>query len=209
MNGCELNNITKVARHTCDITKVVGVNQQGKQTLMMFSCSKLSFPRVMKLRQRRAVDCDECDLTTGTRFSSSSLMTIDPLMSCMKQRMLTAAAPPNTKKVTFDSLHVREHAVILGDNPSVSSGPPLTISWEAQASLHLSLDEYEASRPPRRHKEEMHVPREIREDWLRHAGYARSHFVEVNRMILKTKKERAASAKSTLVDIMVHKLRKG
>ena len=191
------------------IINAEAVDRQEKPTLeKQSSLSKRSLSRVIKARLRRAGDYDECDRTTGTNVTSSSFFFTAPTKSCLKQTR-TKGTTSNTKKVTFDSLDVHEHAILLGDNPSVSSGPPLTISWEAQASVHLSIDEYEASRPPRRHKEEMHVPREIREDWLRQAGYARSHFAEVNKMILKTKKERAASAKGTLMDVMVHKLKRG
>ena len=191
---------------------VMAVDRQEKPTLeKQLSLSKLSLPRVIRPLLRRATDNKECDRTSrtnGTRSSSSSFIFATPIKSCMKQTRTQTTPKKKKKKVAFDSLDMHEHAVILGDNPSVSSGPPLSISWEAQASLHLSLDAYEASRPPRRHKEEMHVPREIREDWLRHSGYARSHFVEVDKMIQKTKKERAASAKGTLMDVMVHKLKK-
>jgi hypothetical protein len=123
----------------------------------------------------------------------------------MKRTIRTST--PKKKGVTFGSLTIHEHPVMLGDNPSVSSGPPLAISWEAQASHFFSVDEYEASRPPRRSKDTMQVPRSMREDWLRSAGYARSDFTEMNIKVLKTKKERAASAKVNLLEATVRKLK--
>jgi hypothetical protein len=192
--------------HTCNMIDVMAVTREQTTPEKQLPKRRLPIPRVMKPMLQRAPDNEECDRTAKTSTSSSFFLAA-PLKSCMKQARTQTT--PKTKKVMFDSLVIHEHAVILGDNPSVSSGPPLAISWEAQRSIHLSLDKYEASRPPRRHSEEMHVPREIREEWLRQAGYARSHFAEIDTMVQKTKKERAASAKKNLMDVMVHKLKKG
>jgi hypothetical protein len=35
-----------------------------------------------------------------------------------------------TKSVFFAFVQIREHHRILGDHPSVSSGPPISLSWE-------------------------------------------------------------------------------
>ena len=33
------------------------------------------------------------------------------------------------RNVSFSHLRIREYAITLGDNPSVSSGPPVTLDW--------------------------------------------------------------------------------
>jgi hypothetical protein len=154
---------------------------------------------------RRQVEADDDDCTIATTSHFIEVPVKIPLKSCMKRTIRTST--PKEKAVTFGSLAVHEHAVILGDNPSVSSGSPLTISWKSQASLYCSVDEYEALRPPHRTKDTMLVPRSVREDWLRSAGYARSDFTEMNMKVLKTKKERAASAKINLLEATVRKLK--
>jgi hypothetical protein len=202
-------NIITIVHKTqaCNMIDATVIPQEQPTMKKQLSSSKRSLPRVMKSLQRGAADDDECDRSTGTRSSSSSLFAV-PLKSCMKQTRTQTT--PNKKKVTFDSLEIHEHAVILDVNSSVSSGPLLTMSWEAQASLYVSLDEYEASRPARRQNEEMYVAHEIREDWLLRAGYDRSDFdfAEIDMSIQKTEKERAASAKGNLMNVMVRKLTK-
>ena len=51
----------------------------------------------------------------------------------------------NTKsRVTFLIVEVREYECVLGDNPSVSSGPPVSIGWEYNSTHSLvSVDNYE------------------------------------------------------------------
>lgn len=112
--------------------------------------------------------------------------------SCMKQSTALVFAPK--KSVTFHNVQVREHEMILGDNPSVSCGPPLSITWNSHVSFEYTVDDYEKAHPTRRNKANMLVPRMVREEWLRNAGYARSDFVEMERVLFKIKKSRAASA---------------
>ena len=47
------------------------------------------------------------------------------------------------RSVSFGEVEIREHEVILGDNPAVSGGPPVTIDWSAVSSRKLSVDEHQ------------------------------------------------------------------
>eukprot|EP00551_Chaetoceros_affinis_P008825 CAMPEP_0203665942 /NCGR_PEP_ID=MMETSP0090-20130426/3082_1 /ASSEMBLY_ACC=CAM_ASM_001088 /TAXON_ID=426623 /ORGANISM="Chaetoceros affinis, Strain CCMP159" /LENGTH=197 /DNA_ID=CAMNT_0050529679 /DNA_START=61 /DNA_END=654 /DNA_ORIENTATION=- len=50
-------------------------------------------------------------------------------------------APP---KVKFSNICIREYQRTLGDNPAVSSGPPLSLDWEYDPNEQiLSVEEYE------------------------------------------------------------------
>lgn len=66
-----------------------------------------------------------------------------------------------SKGVFFAFVHVREHCRILGDHPSVSSGPPISLSWEIESDEMFSVDMYENVRY-RRSKHEFLVPAAIR-----------------------------------------------
>ena len=77
------------------------------------------------------------------------------------------AAPGRSRTVTFASTEIREYPIELGDNPSVSSGPPLTLGWTHMARHTASVDDYEAGRPHfRRALHEMIIPAKVRTDIL-------------------------------------------
>lgn len=46
------------------------------------------------------------------------------------------------RTVSFDSVHVHEHFVVLGDNPSVSSGLPVALGVHCSTDV-MDVDEYE------------------------------------------------------------------
>jgi hypothetical protein len=96
--------------------------------------------------------------------------------------------------VTFSTVKFHTHAVILGDNPSVSVGPPLAMGWKAVHSDSLDMEEYETSRPPRRQKRDLIIPKNMRVSWLRDEGYARSELAEVEDEIKMIKKYRKTNA---------------
>ena len=56
----------------------------------------------------------------------------------------------HNKSVRFDTVEIHEHASILGCNPGGTGGPPLTICWRVLRTQILPLDDYEATRGPRR-----------------------------------------------------------
>jgi hypothetical protein len=84
--------------------------------------------------------------------------------------------------VSFSTVEIREYPIILGENPSVPKGPPLTIDWQHFDEDSFELEEYESSRPDRRRYREMVVPFELRIDCLKRGGAS-------TRDILKRSKE--------------------
>ena len=72
------------------------------------------------------------------------------------------------QRIQFKHIEVREYSRTVGDNPSCSSGPPVTITWEYDPNtLILSVEEYEDARPTRRTMSQMILPRSIRTEILR------------------------------------------
>jgi len=74
--------------------------------------------------------------------------------------------------VQFGVCEIREYPVTLGDNPGGNWGPPLTLSWDHDGTICMSLDEFESQHPPRRTGSQMNLPRSVREDMLRNAGFS-------------------------------------
>jgi hypothetical protein len=114
---------------------------------------------------------------------------------CINESSSSSSLQP---RVTFSAVEFHTHGLILGDNPSVSVGPPLAISWKAVESKILDLEEYETSRPPRRERRDLVVPRSIRVNWLRAQGYARGELTEVENEIKQIKKHRLTNARKGL-----------
>jgi len=57
--------------------------------------------------------------------------------------------------VGFSSVVIREYDQTIGDNPSVSYGPPISLDWEYTQLQTVTLEHYEAHRPPRRSMRQM------------------------------------------------------
>eukprot|EP00550_Attheya_septentrionalis_P009398 CAMPEP_0198297598 /NCGR_PEP_ID=MMETSP1449-20131203/37375_1 /TAXON_ID=420275 /ORGANISM="Attheya septentrionalis, Strain CCMP2084" /LENGTH=253 /DNA_ID=CAMNT_0043998579 /DNA_START=31 /DNA_END=792 /DNA_ORIENTATION=+ len=80
-----------------------------------------------------------------------------------------------TTKVSFSSVQVKLYPYILGDNPSVSKGSPLTIDWEPMAvRVYDSVDAYETARggeDARRDQVQLLIPADIRETYIRQTDY--------------------------------------
>jgi hypothetical protein len=77
----------------------------------------------------------------------------------------------DTVTVDWSTVQIHSHEVMLGDNPSVSSGPPLGIEWKASYSRKLTVDEYEERSPPHRSPEDLRLPKAVRGRMLRKQGY--------------------------------------
>lgn len=93
--------------------------------------------------------------------------------------------------ISFSNVEMREYSRAVGDNPSVSAGPPMSIGWEYNDPDVLTIDEYESTRPPRRAHHEMVVPRSVRQDMLMNEwGYSRSQLAGAVRDSNRTKTQR-------------------
>lgn len=92
--------------------------------------------------------------------------------------------------VSFKNVEIREYPITIGDNPSVSGGPPITIDWEPQDEQVEDIDEYESHRPTRRHSAEMAVPKILREDIIRNAGVSPRDLTKCTRDVNISRRQR-------------------
>lgn len=81
--------------------------------------------------------------------------------------------PVIPKSVRWDGLKLVDHAVILDYNPGGISqtGPSVSIGWEALETQNITIDEFEATRGPRRTAKQLKTSKEDREQLLLRAGY--------------------------------------
>ena len=69
--------------------------------------------------------------------------------------------------VRFNAIEVREYERIVGDNPSCSKGPPISIGWGYIVHRHYPINDYEhLVRGPRRTKKEFHLAADHRTNLL-------------------------------------------
>ncbi|KAL7536407.1 hypothetical protein ACHAXR_007143 [Thalassiosira sp. AJA248-18] len=149
-------------------------------------------------------------LTSPSQFRSA------PLRSAMSSRTLheslhrggrTGKKPKGkrvmNRSVSFANINIREYERVLGDNPSVTSGPPLSIGWRyAPEPISMRIDDYEDGKGEPRSSSEYLVPKTVRENMLRdHADVSRREMVAAVRAIQKEKAQR----RKTVVNLSMHK----
>mmetsp|Transcript_12873 Transcript_12873/g.18790 ORF Transcript_12873/g.18790 Transcript_12873/m.18790 type:complete len:401 (+) Transcript_12873:119-1321(+) len=73
------------------------------------------------------------------------------------------------KAVSFSNVGIRAYSRTVGDNPAVSSGPALDLSWHYSKEESLPIDEFESSRDnQRRPRNQLFMQRFEREILLKH-----------------------------------------
>lgn len=58
-----------------------------------------------------------------------------------------------TRRIHFQDVQIRTYDLVLGESPSVSSGPALSLDWKYVQQEPQLVDDYEASRGPLRRKD--------------------------------------------------------
>jgi hypothetical protein len=79
--------------------------------------------------------------------------------SCLK-RDGSSSTRSSDSSVGFGDLTIYEFKNILGDNPAVSEGAPLSISWKHESVDVITVDYYEFMRNqrPRRRRKDLVIP---------------------------------------------------
>ncbi|CAB9519505.1 expressed unknown protein [Seminavis robusta] len=98
-------------------------------------------------------------------------------------------------RVGFSSIQIRSFDRILGDNPDVRSGPPLSIGWDYEEGDVMDLNAYELGK---RYKEDKASSEEpvtrltngTRRDMLRKLGVRIEEIIEAENEVYRIKKSR-------------------
>jgi len=103
----------------------------------------------------------------------------------------TSNTNKRARSVSFDKVEIRCYERTIGDHPSCSSGPSVSIGWTYEDSTNTyEVDDYEIQRPERKKEYELILTRQEREDLLKNLGYNRFVIAESVRGIIKVKNNR-------------------
>jgi len=105
-----------------------------------------------------------------------------------------------TNTIRFSTIEVREFNCTLGDNPTCSRDPPISLEWDYAVSELISLDEYEAKRIPRRSRRELCISKRTRRKIVSsQLGYAKEEVEMVESSITRIQKKRLKTKKNYLM----------
>ncbi|KAL3928021.1 MAG: hypothetical protein SGBAC_012828, partial [Bacillariaceae sp.] len=94
-------------------------------------------------------------------------------MSCESKTSDEAGNSSQKKSaVGFANIHIREYPIIVGDNPSIMTGTPITIDWKHVDEFDCSIDDYEQQKPKSRNMLELRLPARNRDEILKGQGFS-------------------------------------
>ena len=114
-------------------------------------------------KQNKLIECcsEDCPL--------SATMHDESLPEVQKKNLLNMF-PSSKKFVRFSNVTLREYPIVVGDNPAVSCGPPISIDWKYISEVVLSVEEHMSMNPNPKKQREMILPSYIRKMILIHNG---------------------------------------
>ena len=122
-----------------------------------------------------------------------------PRSCCRRSSTSSTSTSSTSSTVSFDTVEIRGYYITLGDNPSCSRGPPISLDWKYEQELVMKVEEYEQhhqqQQTGRRSKEQMIVPAVVREEMIRtNTDYTRSEIQDTVQEIQKIQKSRQKNA---------------
>mmetsp|Transcript_36208 Transcript_36208/g.79256 ORF Transcript_36208/g.79256 Transcript_36208/m.79256 type:complete len:203 (-) Transcript_36208:4-612(-) len=100
------------------------------------------------------------------------------------------------KSVRFDMIEIREYPYVLGDNPSVSNGPPLSVGWQSQSQFFVNLEEYDDAKAEPRSRTEMRFDGMLRVHILQRSGHTMSDIVKATAAVRRIQQQRQETIQS-------------
>lgn len=134
-----------------------------------------------------------CPIVSDTLTSIPDPATLIPSRSGVDNKSsILDSRTPRKSKVSFSTVEVRHYERILGDNPGVSSGPPLSIGWNYydDRTVRVPVDEYEYYQNPCQDESDMLLSRYERESILESLGYSEKAVARAIRQNYKLKRNR-------------------
>lgn len=67
-------------------------------------------------------------------------------------------SPSDDQKVRFENIEILEFHYTMGDNPSVTSGCPISLGMDLVNRVNLDVNFYEKNRGKRKHRKKLIMP---------------------------------------------------
>ena len=122
-------------------------------------------------------------------------------IKCRSQQTTTTTE----KRVRWGDIDIYRHFMMIGDNPSVSEGLPVTLAWTAEYHEKIHIDDYERVKGQARGRHEMVLPRMRRDAIAKTAGLSRA---EMRNTILAIRKEKHNRLRSARDGVLIRNLKK-
>lgn len=113
------------------------------------------------------------------------------------------------KSVRFDQVEVIEFPYLLGDNPSVSFGPPISMTHTHQDRFSVDLIEYDDAKQTihRRSMQEMRMDQMLRTHILQSSGHSLRDIMRATAEAQAARELRRQSVQSSAANLMFHQAR--
>ena len=134
----------------------------------------------------RMVEIESCDGSVGSLKSKLDAVSVEERDSLGQDEKTTdteqlthypedARSIESTgcrKSVSFKAIEIREYPMRPGDNPSVTTGVPITIDWCYDGELTCSVDDYEEHKSAPRSMAQLRMPSKHRDAMMKRLGFS-------------------------------------
>jgi hypothetical protein len=113
----------------------------------------------------------------------------------------TTSQDDEGRRVCFGPLEILEFPIILGDNPAISSGAPLSMDWKPQWTRTINIDLYEEECADKPARNTLQLSERARKRRLKKAGYTVNEIEQAAVDAKVIRDARAKSLPSTIIDV--------
>lgn len=175
---------------------------QAEETKLQVAIQAALAYRDLRLREhkkRRAITSDSCDFQDEEQKRERKKQRCSRILPTQSSSSLQRQ---RTVKIKFDKVTVREYDLTAGDNPSCSSGVPITLSWKYNPIVQeIPIDEYEKCYAKR--GDAVLLSANDRYAILAKHGVPNSEIIEAQEECQRIRKERQETVNSLLQKIRV------
>lgn len=97
---------------------------------------------------------------------------------------------PLPRNVSFSKIQVRDYEIMAGDHPGGMFGVPVSLGWMYSEHAALEVEDYEAVRPARRSRGELHMNALTRQQLLQQHDVSRSEMEAAEKEAEKVRSQR-------------------